>query len=120
VVWSETQVYQPYVKFGAVLATTSDVATRTEGASILGLPYQRHKGGTSLRITAKFTAYSLEDNEIVAALFVGDSSQSARVCSQPVTAGSSASVMLTYDIDGLSDAPVIIEVRVGSRLLGVL
>src|SRR5262249_31053177 len=38
-IWSETQVYQPYVKFGAVLAATSDVATRTEGAGILGLPY---------------------------------------------------------------------------------
>jgi hypothetical protein len=120
VVWSETQVYQPYVKFGAVLAATSDVPTRTEGASILGLPYKRHKQGDRLRITVKFTAYSLQDNEIVAALFVGDGSNSARIATQPVRAGSSASVMLTYDIDDLSDAPVNIEVRVGSRLPGEL
>jgi hypothetical protein len=120
VVWSETQVYQSYVKFSAVLAPGSDVPTRTEGASILGLPYKRHKGGNSLRITVKFTAYSLQDNEIVAALFVGDGSKSARVSSQPVTAGSSASVMLTYDIDDLSDAPINIEVRVGSRRPGEL
>src|SRR5262249_47731189 len=119
-IWSETQVYQPYVKFGAVLAATSDVATRTEGAGILGLPYKRHRGGNSLRIIVKFTAYSLQDNEIVAALFTGDGSKSVRVSSQPVTAGSSASVTLTYDIDDLSDAPVNIEVRVGSRLPGVL
>src|SRR5262249_31734633 len=76
--------------------------------------------GNSLHIIVKFTAYSLQDNEIVAALFIGDGSKSVRVSSQPVTAGSSASVMLTYDIDDLSDAPVNIEVRVGSRLPGVL
>ena len=120
VIWSGTQVYQPYVKFSAVLAPTSDVPTRTEGAGILGLPYKRHRGGNSLRITVKFAAYSLQDNEIVAALFIRDGSKSVRVSSQPVTAGSSASVMLTYDIDDLSDAPVNIEVRVGSRLPGVL
>jgi hypothetical protein len=120
VLWTATGIYQPYVKFSAVLAPTSDVATRTEGASILGLPYKRHKGGNSLRITVKFTAYSLQDNEIVAALFIGDGSKSARISSQPVTAGSSASVMLTYDIDDLSDAPVNIEVRVGSRRPGEL
>jgi hypothetical protein len=120
VLWSETQVYESYAKFSAVLAAGSEVPTRAEGASILGLPYKRHKGGNSLRITVKFTAYSLQDNEIVAALFVGDGSKSARVSSQPVTAGSSASVMLTYDIDELSNAPVNIEVRVGSRLPGEL
>src|ERR1700730_5079954 len=119
VLWSETQVYQSYVKFGAVLAATSDVPTRTEGASILGLPYKRHKYGDRLRINVKFTAYSLQDNEIVAALFVGDGSKSARIATQPVRAGSSASVMLTYD-DDLSNAPVNIEVRVGSRLPGEL
>jgi hypothetical protein len=120
VLWSETQVYQPYVKFGAVLAAGSDVATRAEGASILGLPYQRHKNGNSLRVTVKFTAYSPQDNEIVAALFVGDGPKSARIATQPVRAGSSASVTLTYDNDDLSDAPVNIEVRVGSRLPGDL
>src|SRR5262249_30173803 len=120
VIWSATQVYQPYVKFSAVLAATSDVATRTEGAGILGLPYKRHRGGNGLRIIVKFTAYSLQDNEIVAALFIGDGSKSVRVSRQPVTVGRSASVMVTYDIDDLSDAPVNIEVRVGSRLPGVL
>jgi hypothetical protein len=84
------------------------------------LPYQPHQGGNRLRLTVKFTAYSLQDNEIVAALFVGDGSKSARVSSQPVTAGSFASVMLPYDIDDLSDAPVNIEVRVGSRQPGEL
>jgi len=69
------------VKFGAVLAASSDVATRTEGAGILGLPYKRHKGGNSLRITVKFTSYSLQDNEIVAVLFIGDGSKSAPMSS---------------------------------------
>jgi hypothetical protein len=120
VVWSETQVYQPYVKFSAVLAAGSDVPTRTEGASILGLPYKRHKNGNSLRVTVKFTAYSPQDNEIVAALFVGDGSKSARIATQPVRAGSSASVTLTHDVDHLSDAPLNFEVRVGSRRPGEL
>jgi hypothetical protein len=84
VVWSETQVYQPYVKFSAVLAAGSDVPTRTEGASILGMPYQRHKNGNSLRVTVKFTAYSREDNEIVAALFMGQDSKSVQYSTQPV------------------------------------
>jgi len=53
-------------------------------------------------------------------LFIGDGSKSARVSSQPVTAGNSSSVTLTYDVDDLSDALVNIEVRVGSRLPGVL
>jgi hypothetical protein len=120
VIWSETQVYQPYVKFGAVLAAASDVPTRTEGVSILGLPYKRHKHGERLRITVKFTAYSLQDNEIAAALFVGDGPKAARIATQPVRARSSASVTLTYDNDDLSDAPINIEVRVGSRLPGEL
>jgi hypothetical protein len=118
--WTETQVYQQYVKFGAVLAADSDVATRTEGASIMGLSYRRQTGGNSLQVTVKFSAYSLEDNEVVAALFVGDGSKSVRIASQPVKARSSASVTLTYDVDELSDAPVNIEVRVGSRLPGTL
>jgi hypothetical protein len=120
VVWSETQVYQTYVKFSAVLAAGSDVPTRAEGASILGLPYKRHKNGNSLRVTVKFTAYSLQDNEIVAALFMGQGSKSVHYSTQPVRAGSSASVTLTYDIDHLSDAPLNFEVRVGSRRPGEL
>jgi hypothetical protein len=120
VVWRETQVYQPYVKFGAVFAAGSDMPARTEGAAILGLPYKRHRNGDSLRITVKFTAYSPQDNELVAALFVGDGSKSTRISTQPVSAGSSASVTLTYDVDHLSDAPVNLEVRVGSRLPGDL
>jgi hypothetical protein len=108
------------VKFRAVLAAGSDVPTRAEGASILGLPYKRHKNGNSLRVTVKFTAYSLQDNEIVAALFVGDGSESARISTQPVRAGSSASVTLTYNVDHLSDAPLNFEVRVGSRRPGEL
>ena len=93
--WTETQVYQPYVKFGAILGADSDVATRTEGASIMGLSYRRRAGGNSLQVTVTFTAYSLEDNEVVAALFVGDGSRSVRIASQPVKARSSASVTLT-------------------------
>jgi hypothetical protein len=120
VVWSETQVYQSYVKFSAVLAAGSDVPTRAEGASILGLPYKRHKNGNSLRVTVKFTAYSLQDNEIVAALFMGQGSKSVQYSTEPVRAGSSASVTLTYDIDHLSDAPLNFEVRVGSRRPGEL
>ena len=120
VVWSETQVYESYVKFSAVLAAGSDVPTRAEGAAILGRPYKRYKNGDRLRVTVKFTAYSLQDNEIVAALFVGDGSKSARIASQPVRAGSSASVTLTYDIDHLPDWALNFEVRVGSRLPGVL
>jgi hypothetical protein len=120
VVWSETQVYQPYVKFSAVLAAGSDVPTRAEGASILGLPYKRHNNGNGLRVTVKFTAYSLQDNEIVAALFVGQESKSVHYSTQPVRAGSSASVMLTYDVDRLSDTPINFEVRVGSRRPGEL
>jgi hypothetical protein len=120
VVWSETQVYQPYVKFSAILAAGSDVPTRAEGASILGLPYKRHKNGNSLRVTVKFTAYSLQENEIVAALFMGQGSKSVQYSTQPVRAGSSASVMLTYDVDHLSDAPLNFEVRVGSRRPGEL
>jgi hypothetical protein len=120
VVWRETQVYQSYVKFSAVLAAGSDVPSRAEGASILGLPYKRHKNGNSLRVTVNFTAYSLQDNEIVAALFMGQGSKSVHYSTQPVRAGSSASVMLTHDIDHLSDAPVNVEVRVGSRRPGEL
>jgi len=120
VVWSETQVYQSYVKFNAVLAAGSDVPTRTEGASILGLPYKRHKNGNSLRVTVKFTAYSPQNNETVTALLIGDGSKSARISTQPVRAGSSASVTLTYDVDHLSDAPLNFEVRVGSRRPGEL
>ena len=120
VVWSKTQVYQSYVKFSAVLAAGSDVPTRAEGASILGLPYKRHKNGNSLRVTVKFTAYSLQDNEIVAALFMGQGSKSVHYSTQPVRAGSSASVTLTYDIDHLSDVPLNFEVRVGSRRPGEL
>jgi hypothetical protein len=120
VVWREIQVYQSHVKFSAVLAAGSDVPTRAEGASILGLPYKRHKNGNSLRVTVKFTAYSLQDNEIVAALFMGQGSKSVQYSTQSVRAGSSASVTLTYDIDHLSDAPLNFEVRVGSRLPGEL
>jgi hypothetical protein len=120
VVWSETQVYQSYVKFSAILAAGSDVPTRAEGASILGLPYKRHKNGNSLRVTVKFTAYSPQDNEIVAALFMGQGSKSVHYSTQPVRAGSSASVTLTYDVDHLSDAPLNFEVRVGSRRPGEL
>jgi hypothetical protein len=120
VVWSETQVYQSYVKFNAVLAAGSDVPTRAEGASILGLPYKWHKNGNSLRVTAKFTAYSLQDNEIVAALFMGQGSKSVNYSTQPVRAGSSASVTLIYDVDYLSDAPINFELRVGSRRPGEL
>jgi hypothetical protein len=118
VVWSETQVYQSYVKFSAVLAAGSDVPTRAEGAGILGLSYKRH--GDSLRVTVKFTAYSPQDNEIVAALFMGQGAKSVRYSTQPVRAGSSASVTFTYDIDHLSDAPLNFEVRVGSRRPGEL
>jgi hypothetical protein len=118
VVWSETQVYQSYVKFSAVLAAGPDVPTRAEGAAILGLPYQRH--GDSLRVTVKFTAYSLQDNEIVAALFMTPGSESVHYSAQPVRAGGSASVRFTYDIDHLSDAPLNFEVRVGSRRPGEL
>jgi hypothetical protein len=120
VVWSETQVYQSYVKFSAVLAAGSDMPTRAEGASILGLPYKRHKNGNSLRVTVKFTAYSLQDNEIVAALFMGQGSKSVQYSTQPVRAGSSASVTLTYDIDPLPDWLLNFEVRVGSRRPGEL
>jgi len=120
VVWSETQVYQPYVKFSAVLAAGSDMPTRAEGAAILGLPYKRHKNGNSLQVTVKFTAYSLQDNEIVAALFMGQGLKSVHYSTQPVRAGSSASVTFTYDVDHLSDAQVNVEVRVGSRRPGEL
>jgi hypothetical protein len=120
VVWSESQVYQSYVKFSAVLAAGSDVPTRAEGASILGMPYQRHKNGNSLRVTVKFTAYSPQDNEIVAALFMGQGSKSVQYSTQPVRAGSSASVTVTYDVDHLSDAQLNFEVRVGSRRPGEL
>jgi hypothetical protein len=120
VVWSETQVYESYVKFSAILAAGSDVPARAEGASILGMPYKRHKNGNSLRVTVKFTAYSREDNEIVAALFMGQDSKSVQYSTQPVRAGSSASVALTYDIDHLADAPLNFEVRVGSRRPGEL
>jgi hypothetical protein len=120
VVWSETQVYQTYVKFSAVLAAGSEVPTQTEGAGILGLPYKRHKNGNRLRATVKFTAYSLQDNEIVAALFVGPGSESVHYSAQPVRAGSSASVAFTYDIDYLSNAFLNFEVRVGSRRPGEL
>jgi hypothetical protein len=120
VVWSETQVYQPYVKFSAVLAAGSDMPTRAEGAAILGLPYKRHKNGNSLQVTVKFTAYSLQDNEIVAALFMGQGLKSVHYSTQPVRAGSSASVTFTYDVDHLSDAQVNFEVRVGSRRPGEL
>jgi hypothetical protein len=120
VVWSETQVYQPYVKFGALLAAGSDVPTQTEGAGILGLPYKRHKNGNRLRLTVKFTAYSPQDNEIVAALFMGPESKSVHYSTQPVRAGSSASVTFTHDVDHLSDAQVNLEVRVGSRRPGEL
>src|SRR5262249_51109816 len=120
VVWSETQVYQTYVKFSAVLAAGSEVPTQTEGAAILGLPYKRHKNGNRLRITVKFTAYSAQDNEIVAALFMGPGSKSVHYSTQPVRAGSSASVTFTYDVDHLSDAQVNFEVRVGSRRPGEL
>jgi hypothetical protein len=118
VVWSETQVYQPYVKFSALLAAGPDVPTRAEGAGILGLSYQRH--GDSLRVTVKFTAYSPQDNEIVAALFMGSGSKSVRYSTQPVSAGSSASVRFTYDIDHLPNAALNFEVRVGSRRPGDL
>jgi hypothetical protein len=120
VVWSETQVYQPYVKFSALLAAGSEVPTQTEGAGILGLPYKRHKNGNRLRATVKFTAYSPQDNEIVAALFMGPGSKSVHYSTQPVRAGSSASVAFTYDVDHLSDAQVDFEVRVGSRRPGEL
>jgi hypothetical protein len=115
VVWSETQVYEPYVKFSAVLAAGSGVPTRAEGASILGMSYQRHKNGNSLHVTVNFTAYSREDNEIVAALFMMQDSKSVQYSTQPVRAGSSASVTLTYDIDPLPDWALNFEVRVGSR-----
>ncbi len=98
----------------------SDVPTRTEGASILGQSYKRHKNGDSLRVTVKFTAYSPQDNEIVAALFMGPGSESVHYSTQPVRAGSSASVAFTYDVDHLSDAQVNFEVRVGSRRPGEL
>ena len=120
VVWRETQVYQPYVKFSAVLAAGSDMPTRAEGAAILGLPYKRHKNGNSLQVTVKFTAYSLQDNEIVAALFMGPGSKSVQYSTQPVRAGSSASVTFIHDVDHLSDAQVNVEVRVGSRRPGEL
>jgi hypothetical protein len=120
VVWSEPQVYQPYVKFSALLAAGSEVPTQAEGAGILGLPYKRHKNGNRLRVTVKFTAYSVQDNEIVAALFMGSGSKSVRYSTQPVRAGSSASVTFTYDIDHLSDAHLSFEVRVGSRRPGEL
>jgi hypothetical protein len=73
-----------------------------------------------LRITVKFTAYSPNDNEIVAALFVGSGSKSASISNQPVRRNSSASVTLTYNVDHLTDAPIAIEVRVGSRRPGEL
>jgi hypothetical protein len=120
VVWRETQVYQPYVKFSALLAAGSDVPTQSKGAGILGLPYKRHKNGNRLRVTVKFTAYSLQDNEIVAALFMGPGSKSVQYSTQPVRAGSSASVTFIHDIDHLSDAQVNVEVRVGSRRPGEL
>jgi hypothetical protein len=115
VVWSETQIYQSYAKFSALLAAGSDVPTRAEGAGILGLPYQRHKNGNRLRVTVKFTAYSSQDNEIVAALFVEPGSESVHYSTQPVGAGSSATVTFTHDIDHLSGAFLNFEVRVGSR-----
>jgi len=120
VLWSETQVYQTYSKVMSVLAALSDEPARTEGAAILGKLYKRQRNGNSLRLTVKFNAYSVRDNEIVAALFIGNASKSARIATQPVKAGGSGSVTLTYDIDDLSDAPVNIEVRVGSRGRGVL
>ena len=120
VLWSETQVYKPYVKFSALLAAGSDVPAQAEGAGILGLPYKRHKNGNRLRATVKFTAYSLQDNEIVAALFMGPESKSVHYATQPVRAGRSASVSFSYDVDHLSDAQVNFEVRVGSRRPGEL
>jgi hypothetical protein len=120
VVWSETLAYTTYTRFMSVLAARSNEPSRAEGTPILGQLYKRHKKGNSLRVTVKFAAHSVRDNEIVAALFVGDGSKSARISTQPVEAGSSASVTLTYDVDDLSDAPVNIEVRVGSRRRGVL
>jgi hypothetical protein len=120
VVWRETQVYQTYVKFGAVFPPGSDAADRTEGAAILGQAYKRHQSGDHLRVTVKFTAYSPYDNEIVATLFVGSESKSSSLSSQPVRRNSSGSVSLTYNVDNLTDAPIAIEVRVGSRRPGEL
>jgi hypothetical protein len=119
VIWTETQRYPFHVKFNSLFSAGSEVL-RTEGASILGKSFKRQRGGNGLRLTVKFSAYSEKDNEIVAALFVNGEARSSHFATQPVRAGTSASVTLTYETDQLTGAIFDIQVRVGARGPGML
>jgi hypothetical protein len=113
-------VYEPYYKFDTILPAEAEGADRARGAGILGNTYVRRRAGNQLRITVNVTAYSPTDNEIVAALFIGDETRSNYVASRSVTAGSSASVSLNYYIELASEEPVNLEVRVGTSRPGAI
>jgi peptidoglycan/LPS O-acetylase OafA/YrhL len=117
---SQVHIYEGYVKFSAILGTGADSPVRTQGAAILGQAYKIHNKGNSLRITVRFTAYSVEDNEIAAAIFLGEEMNSSNFQVQHVQAGSFASLTLTHETASLPAATVNVEVRVGSRQPGTL
>jgi len=117
---SQVQVYRGYVKFGAILGAGPDTPVRAQGASILGQSYKMRNKSNRLRITVRFTAFSAQDNDIVAAVFVGDKVTSNRFEVQHVKAGTFASLTLTQEIAAVAAATANIEVRVGSRQPGAL
>ena len=115
-----TQVYEPYAHANRPLPAGPEPAEYTQGAGILGNSYARRRGGSRLRITVEFTAYSPEDNEIVAALFVAGEPRTRHFAVQPVEAGKTASLTLKHSIELASDSPVPLEVRVGPRRPGII
>lgn len=112
--------YDPYVPVNTVFAETAEEPKQRQGAAILGNAYTRQKGGTALRVSVSFSAYSPGDNEIVAAIFVGGSTKPSQIGVQPVKAGSVASVVVDHEIEPITDSPTSIEVRVGLRRPGTL
>jgi hypothetical protein len=113
-------VYEPYFKLDTILPAEAEGADRARGAGILGNAYARRRAGNQLRVTVNVTAHSPTDNEIVAALFIGGETRSNYVASRSVTAGSSASVSLNYNIELASEEPVNLEVRIGTSRPGAI
>jgi Pgp3 C-terminal domain len=110
--------YDGYIGFESRLETETGAVARDAGAAILGGSAAQRSPGAAFRITARFSAYSVNDNEVAAALFVGDEATTRHFAVKPVTAGTATTVEVIRDLHDL--LPGEIEFRVGSHGPGKL
>lgn len=111
---STTITYDPYVNVDNEINASPGRVDRRRGVSLLGHSYVRSRGGDALRVTVRFTAYSAQDSEIVAALFVGNDPESSGAARRKVKGGTTATIQFEYVVERITDTPISLEVRIGT------